>query len=99
MQSVQRVQGAAQARLIPDSQQQACGARTPCLDPGIPDVLGRALIEMTPDRNAVEGGFAEAQTVELFWLVQLEALRMRRTPTARLTPVATLAAAAGHRFS
>lgn len=65
MQSVQCIQGAAQASLIPDSQEKACGARTPYLDPGIPDVLGGALIQMTPDRNAIDRGFAEAAAMGL----------------------------------
>lgn len=65
MQSIECIQGTAQACLISDSQQQACDVRTPCLDLSIADVVGRALIEMPPDRNAVERGFAKAHAVEL----------------------------------
>ena len=65
MQSVECIQSAAQACLIPDSQQQACDVRIPRLDVGIANVLGRALIEMPPDCNAVDRGFAEADALEL----------------------------------
>ena len=84
MLSVQRIQGTAQARLILDAQQQIgrTGARR--LDLGIPDQLGGARIQPPRDRNAIDRGFAEPWAVELIRLVQIEALRMRRTATVRL---------------